>query len=127
MDQYLLDSDILIDVLRGHSPAVSFLKELEGQDLLISSLTKAELVVGAKNKTDLTCIENFAEQFGELHPNAIVSKKMLQILKKHYLKHGIGIIDSFIAATAIEYELMLYSKNAKHFAILEELKVKIPY
>lgn len=56
----LIDTDILIDAGRSINDAVSFLQRTELTDqLLISTITQMELIVGARNKNELACWKNF--------------------------------------------------------------------
>jgi len=46
-ERVLIDTDVLIDYLRGRAEAVSYLENLTGQ-LLISAVTVAELYAGVR-------------------------------------------------------------------------------
>ena len=50
--------------------------------------------------------------------------KALDILEEHHLASGILLFDAFIAATAIENNLILITGNLKHFKMIKELKVE---
>ncbi|MBX3054555.1 MAG: hypothetical protein KF753_24000, partial [Caldilineaceae bacterium] len=60
----LVDSDILIDAGRSDSDAVSFLARLDPiETLMVSTITQMELMVGARNKSELRVIEKFFARF----------------------------------------------------------------
>lgn len=44
-----------------------------------------------------------------------------------YLSHGLILPDALIAATAMEHNLKLYTRNTRHFRMIPELKVNQPY
>lgn len=60
----MVDTDILIDVGRNLPEAISFLEKAESEsELAISAITKMELLVGCRNKTELNKLEKFLERF----------------------------------------------------------------
>lgn len=124
----LLDSTAFIDFTRNYEPAVTaFDKLLYGQSTSVA--TKLELVVGKKTKKDIKKVESLLDnlQIKTLPITEDVSKTAEDILIKYYHSHGIGILDSFIAATALVYDEELVTKNIKHFDFIPNLKVLIPY
>lgn len=58
----LLDTNILIDFLRGHPKAQIFFTKIN-QPPLISTITTAELYSGVKNKDEEDLLENLIERF----------------------------------------------------------------
>jgi predicted nucleic acid-binding protein len=40
--------------------------------------------------------------------------------------HGLHVFDSLVAATALEQDLTLVTKNRRHFAMIDELTVEVP-
>ena len=47
MSRYLIDTDWVVDVLRGQQPAIQSLREIAVDGLAISIITYGELVEGA--------------------------------------------------------------------------------
>lgn len=45
----LLDTDIMIDVLRGHDPAVTWLRIMQDQEIGLPGLVAMELMQGCQN------------------------------------------------------------------------------
>ena len=58
----LIDTDILIDYLRGQAAAVSYLESL-AEPLLISAITVAELYAGVGEGTERQALESFVTAF----------------------------------------------------------------
>lgn len=121
---YLIDTDILIDISKGNNKAVEFIDTLNY--IKISVISAMELVVGARNKKEITTIEEFLSQYERLHINEEISVKALELIKQHSLSDGLSIPDAFIAATAINKNLILTTKNIKHFKAIKEIKLKEP-
>ncbi len=123
----LLDTDILIDIARGREQALRFLQSLQGEVVAVSHLSVAELLVGARTVRERDVVEKFVKTFVILAPDAMVSERALALIKTYHHVCGTGIIDAYIAATAIEFDMTLCSRNAKHFSPIRELSMNIPY
>jgi hypothetical protein len=48
-------------------------------------------------------------------------------MRRYRLSHGLLLPDALIAATAIEYDVTLYTKNVRHFQMIPGLAVVRPY
>jgi len=58
----LIDTDVLIDYLRGKAEAVSYLESLT-EPLLISMITVAELYAGVRDGAERTKLDEFIRVF----------------------------------------------------------------
>lgn len=124
----LLDSSIFIDLIRKYQPASkAFKKALHGQST--SVVAKLEIVAGLKTKKEIKSIESMFEdlQIKVLPVNEEVTEISENIFLKYYHSHGIGILDTFIAATALVYDEELVTINTKHFDFIPSLKLLKPY
>lgn len=123
---YLLDSDILIDYLRGNENANNFLLESrKTSNLYISLISIAEIYSG-KDILDFKKRENineFLDKFYKITVNEEISKNA-GLLRLNY---KIPMADALIAASAFSFGLILATKNLKHFANIKNLKVLSPY
>ncbi|MBI2652896.1 type II toxin-antitoxin system VapC family toxin [Candidatus Woesearchaeota archaeon] len=121
---YLVDTDILIDISKGNNQAIKFLDSLT--EIKISVISAMELIVGARNKKEITAIEDFLSSYERLHVSEEISVKALELIKQHSLSEGLSIPDAFIGATALNKDLILTTKNVKHFRVIKEVKIKEP-
>ena len=123
----LIETTILVDLLRG-SAAADFLDAARTQQALISSaVTKAELLVGARTRAELRAIDQLLARF-EIEPiTAPDSVRSLNWLRKYYHTHGIGFHDCLPAAAAVRLRIPVVTMNEKHFKPLPGLKVIRPY
>lgn len=124
----LLDSSIFIDLIRKHPPAIdAFSKTLSGQSA--SVVAKLELIAGLKSKKETKSIETMFKDFQiEILPvTEEISDMSEKVFVKFYHSHGIGILDSLIAATALVYDEELVTRNSKHFNFIPNLKILTPY
>lgn len=123
----LVDSDILIDVARGDETAIDYLAQLEGQSTLsVSVVTQMELMVGCRNKAEFRALERFLARFQIVLITAAISQTAVKLLRQYRLSHGLLIADGLIAATALEWEVPLASKNQRDYRFIEKLTL-LPY
>ena len=122
----LLDTDILIDILRGHEPAVEWFAELE---LLprIPGFVAMELVQDADNKNRIERAMKLISPLAIAWPSASACDRALADFKTYHLSHSLGLLDALIAATAIELSMPLLTFNAKHYRVVDGLEIRQPY
>ncbi|NEP36954.1 MULTISPECIES: type II toxin-antitoxin system VapC family toxin [unclassified Moorena] len=120
----LIDTDILIDLANNDSLAKERLvRESKTSLFQISIITKLELIVGCRNKQELDSLDKFLRQFSIIQLNAQISLKAEQLMGSYYLSHGLLIPDALIAATAIENQIPLLSKNQRDYRFISELNL----
>jgi len=124
-NNFLLDTNILIDLLRRYEPAVKFLGELE--TVYVSTITPMELIQGASNKIELNAILSFNKNLEVIEISERISKEANEVMRKYFLETQIEVADAIIAATAIVNHRVLLTRNIKHFKKIEGLSVKDPY
>lgn len=118
----LVDTDVLIDVGLGVETARAHLEQLrQNADLAVSAVTQMELVVGCRNKLELRSLDRFLEQFEVINLSEAVSQTAVRLLRRYRLSHGLLIPDALIAATAVELDVPLSSKNQRDYRFIEEL------
>ena len=122
MSQILVDSDILIDFSRGVEAIAEYLADLStSSQLCISAVTQMELVVGCVDKRALQALAKFLTRFEIVQLNEQISLRSLQLLQDYNLSHGLLIPDALIAATALELEQPLLTKNQRDFRFIPDL------
>lgn len=124
VQQILVDTDILIDVGRGIQIAVNRLQsETKTSSLAISVITKMELMVGCRNKTELQKLGKFLQHYGIIKVNDSISEQAVELLSDYRLSHGLLIPDAFIAATAIVFAIPLLTKNQSDYRFIPNLNL----
>ncbi len=120
----LIDTDILIDYLRGNSKAIPFLEQ-SINDLYISAVSVAELSQGVREGSERTKLAKMISAFVVLPLTEEISVTA-GLYRRDFRDHlGCGLADCMIAATASEHSLPLATLNGKHFKMLENTIV--PY
>jgi predicted nucleic acid-binding protein len=122
---YLVDTDVLIDVSRNNEAAIDFLDQL-GDSWSMSIITALELIVGARNKKEVTQIDQLVAVYSAIPLTGEIGNSSYGLLRKFAKSHGLRVFDSLIAATAIEEDLTLVTRNKKHFQMIDDLKLEIP-
>lgn len=117
----LIDTDVMVDFLRGYAKAVSLVKGCEG-GIVLSSIVVAELYAGVKGERELSTLDDFIS-FCRIAPVSQKIARLGGLYKRDYAKsHGVGIADAIIAATAEHEELDLKTLNIRHYPMLKGLK-----
>jgi len=123
----ILDSDVMIDLLRQHQPAVSWLESLGEEDIIVPGFVVMELLQGCSNKTEQAKVEQVLTGFEIVWPLPEVCEDALKVFAHYHLSHGIGLLDALIGQTAVALNLPLYTFNRKHYAPIPDLVTVEPY
>ena len=127
MKQILIDTVILIDVFRGIEPAINRLQDESQTALLsISVVTEMELMVGCRNKSEQQKLTVFLNNYVILKINESISDQAVELLRQYRLSHGLLIPDALIAATAINFNIPLLTKNQSDYRFIKEVNL-LPY
>jgi predicted nucleic acid-binding protein len=59
----ILDSDVMIDLLRQYPPAVAWLKSLGDEEIVLPGFVVMELIQGCSNKAEQEKVENVLAAF----------------------------------------------------------------
>jgi hypothetical protein len=120
-ESFLLDTDVLVDFLRGYSKAVAFVNA-QSSRIILSSIVVAELYAGVKGDTEQAALDNFVYLFRVVPVSADIAKAG-GLYKRDYSKsHGVGLADAILAATAEAENAVLKTLNTKHYPMLKGLR-----
>jgi predicted nucleic acid-binding protein len=117
IDPWLLDTDILVEYLRGNPKAITYLDNLQGT-LMISAVTMAELFSGARNEREAQALEQFLHAFEVIPVDREIARLGGLLRRDHRTRHGTGLADALIAATARHHGVRLVTLNKRHFRML---------
>ncbi len=119
----LLDTDVLVDFLRGHAGADACIEEYADR-VILSAVTVAELyagVRGGEEDPEQTALAELLSQFRIVAVSGAVAK-LGGLYKRDYgAKHGLGLADAVIAATATLEEASLKTLNTRHYPMFDGL------
>jgi predicted nucleic acid-binding protein len=119
----VVDTDVIVEYLRGRPEAAAF---LEGRDeeLLVSTLTVAELFAGLRGGEEERALRRFLAAFRVVAADRRLAERAGDLRRRWHPSHGTSLADAFIAATAIELDADLATFNTRHYPMLE---VILPY
>jgi predicted nucleic acid-binding protein len=110
----LIDTDVLIDHLRGHRQL-----HTDGRRLAVSVITRCELFSGRDQPTILRELLSAMIQLS-------VDAQIAELAGATRREHKIATPDALIAATALVHHLPLMTRNHRHFAAVDGLTVLAP-
>ena len=132
MSLYLLDTDWIIDALNGQDSAIQTLLELVPAVLTLSIITYGELYEGAYYSRNpepaLAGLHAFLEG-KEILPLSQAVIERFAIVRgalPRQIRQQIGDIDILIAATALEHDLTLLTRNLSDFQHIPDLNLYQP-
>lgn len=122
----LVDTSVVIDILRSHQPAIAWLYAQIG----VTGVTRFvwhEVIEGCSDKQKQHAAIRVLDKF-QLTPvtNDDVEWATVALLQ-HYLKLNADASDCLIAATAHRLQVPLYTRNLKHFGPLLGALAQQPY
>ena len=121
-----LDSDVLIDMLRGLAPAIAWYDALVTKPS-VPGVVAMELVQGTKNASQLRVVRNVLKPMRLVWPTEADCGKALADFTALHLSHGLGLLDALIAATVVGQNATLLTFNVKHYAVVPGLATLQPY
>ncbi|MBX9853175.1 MAG: type II toxin-antitoxin system VapC family toxin [Cytophagaceae bacterium] len=123
--QFLIDSNIIIDYLGGKIPAdkKEFMNSIINDIPTVSVISKIEVLGFNTLAEEIKLLEDFFNDVLILDMNSEVVEQT--ILLRRSLK--IKTPDAIIAATAIVYQLSLVTRNTSDFKNIPELNIINPY
>ena len=121
MSGVLLDSSIVIDLLRGHRPALEYVRALD-QLPVASEITRVEVLRGIRTG-DRRMTERLLGTFGWLALDEPIARRAGELGRRWRASHGgLATADLVIAATALEHGLDLATLDVRHFPMFEGLE-----
>lgn len=121
----LLDTDVMVDVLRGYESAKQWLESAE--EVGLPGLVVMELLQGCENAKEQRQLEKSLSAYPLYWPSEEDCNRALTSFSSHHLSDNIGLLDALIAETAIGIRADLATFNVKHYRVLKGLKIIQPY
>ena len=122
----LLDTDVLIDLLRGFPPARAWLGALPDAPGM-PGLAVLELLQGCRNLQEARRVEQLATIFQIFWPTHSDCNRALTSFARLHLAAGIGLLDVLIGECAAGLGADLCTFNARHFQAMANVMTSQPY
>jgi len=123
--KYFIDSDVIIDYLRGVSEIRDFLVELKKKGILVISVVNIVEIYSGKSIKSVKkkiVIDSFLDEFKVV----VLEKSLAKISGRIRMEYQTPFADAIIAASAIESKAILVTRNVKHFSKIKGLKLLSP-
>jgi hypothetical protein len=122
----LLDTDVLIDIQRGHAPAVEWFASLAALPA-VPGFVVMELIQDAENREQVERARRLVAPLIVVWPGAADCELALGHFERYHLSHKLGLLDALIAACAIGLGASLCTFNLKHYRAVPALRTEQPY
>jgi tRNA(fMet)-specific endonuclease VapC len=122
----ILDTNIIVWVLRGHPRAIAFVDHLPLAERNLSSVSHLELLRGCRDKPDMQrTLQLLEDEFAEIVPlDEKATRLAVGLMEMYALPRRPGIPDILIAATAMTRGEVLATGNVKDFNYIPGLRLK---
>src|SRR6266487_4086446 len=104
-----IDTDVLVECLRGSTLAKTWLGTLQKDAFGIPGIVAMELLMGCRNHVDLQQVQRFLGSFNVTWPEAFGFAQGYSLLASLRLSSGLGIPDCLIAAMSLARGAHLYT------------------
>ncbi len=126
---YLIDTDIIIYSIKGHTVVQDRFLKNENIPKAISVITYGELLFGAKKSKNIEKNLAVVYRIKELFPVIGIDKAIIETfsdIKANTQRTGniVDDMDLLIASTALTINYTLVTNNEKHFRAIKGLKVE---
>lgn len=111
----LLDTDVMVDVMRRFVPAIHWLESLGSETIGIPGLVAMELIQGCRDRTEQRQTEQLLRPYARYWPTQADCARAFDDFVAHHLTDGIGILDALVAETAVGLGLGLATFNERHY------------
>ena len=127
MPIHLLDTDILIDFLRGRGEARALLasNEAAAERPFISVVSVSELWAGSR-RAEKAATGALLSTLNKIPVSEKIAAVAGNFLNAYRRTHGVELADALIAATAVEINATLVTRNVKHHP-MPALRILRPY
>ena len=121
IERILVDTDVMVDYLRGYAAAVALIKK-HADHIILSSITVAELYVGVRDGQEREILDNVVSLFRVVSVTTQIAQAG-GLLKRDFGKsHGVGLADAIIAVTAQSENAKVRTLNTKHYPMLAGIR-----
>ena len=128
MRMRLVDTSIMVDLLRGGKQAIEWFEGLGDEEIGLPGMVVLELLQGCRSKTEVRRLHTrLVKDFSILWP----TRDDLQRSIDHYVRlmpeSGIEIMDFLIGELAAGLGIPVFTLNTKHFEPIPGVEVRCPY
>jgi predicted nucleic acid-binding protein len=116
----VLDTTVLIDVLRGHRPALDYLRAL-GEPPACSELTRVEVIRGLRRR-EREAADALLRMLRWVPVDEPIARRAGALGERWRKSHALSTVDLVIGATAEELGAELATSNTRHYPMFPRLR-----
>src|ERR1700676_2827626 len=105
---HLVDTDVLIDIQRGHAPAIALFAGL-AELPAVPGFVVMELVQDARNAREVRRARKLVAPLPVVWPTEADCARALSDFTAYHRAHSLGLLDALIAASAVGRSATLYT------------------
>lgn len=121
----LLDTSIVIDLIRKYAPAQTWIASQTKPGA--TTVVWLEVLQGAQNKPDQEKSLKILRSFERVEVTMTDVEWTIQALLRFRLSHNVMAFDALIASVSYRLQVPLFTRNIKHFAPLLGGLAQVPY
>jgi len=117
----LIDSDVVIEVLRGRDQAILAqwsVLAASPAPILVSPITFAEVGAGAR-ASEMQTLSQFFTLLTCVAIDQAIGQLAGEYLRRFSKSHNLKIADALIAASAVQNQAALWTRNRKHYPMAD--------
>jgi hypothetical protein len=119
----LCDTNVFIHAFNENQTTIAQLNLIGIKNIAVSAITLMELYQGMGNKAELAGMKKAVRYYDVVQIDNDISEMAIELIEKFNLSHCLQIPDAIIGATAIIYEIPLYTYNIKDFKFMPNIKL----
>ncbi len=125
----LLDSVVVVDLLRGYLPAQAWFTQQATLDVIlgVTPTVWLEILQGAANRQAQRRAIKLLKAFAQIEQTSADFEWAIQQATRLVLSHQVSALDCLIASASYRLQLPLYTNNLKHFTPLLGPLAQKPY
>ena len=123
----LVDTDVVIDLLRNLPQATEWFASIEDEVIILPGYVAMELVQGCRSRAELGIVEQQIQGMMVVWPDPETCNSALAVYAKRRFSHGLGLLDALVGQLAVSLDLPLHTFNQKHYSGIDGLVTVEPY
>ncbi len=117
----------MVDILRGHSAALTWLGAKSAESLALPGLVAMELMQGCRNQLEQRRVAKALRPYTLYWPSQQDCMRAYDDFVAHHLTRSLGMLDALVAETAVGMGVQLATFNQKHYLAVRALGTVRPY
>jgi predicted nucleic acid-binding protein len=119
----LCDTNVFIHAFNGREATIDKLTEIGLENVALSVITVMELYQGMSNKMELAQMKRKIKYYDIVEIDTEISKLATTLIENFKLSNSLQIPDAIIGATAVIYQIPLFTYNTKDFNFIPGIKL----